>query len=320
MTRRDDVWALTAYYNPAGYASRRINYRKFRAHLDMPLLTVELSTSSHFELTPTDAEIIIQVTAKSVQWQKERLLNIGLARLPSNVSSVAWLDCDIIFANPNWINQVGEVLEDFPIMQCFSELIDLQKNALPDLSASANYAPSSYAVAYLMKNGLWSSDDFRPATGERLLRTRCWGLAWAGRREFLERHGFYDAMILGGGDRALAYAAFGHFDHFIHYTCLNKQRANHYMKWAGPFFNEVQGRVGLIEGRLFHLWHGAIEDRRWGKRDQELGALDFDPARDLELSETGVWEWSSACPQSVRDYVRNYFGLRFEDGRVSTLT
>src|SRR5712691_2606320 len=187
MRRRDDVWALTAYYNPAGYASRRINYRKFRAHLDMPLLTVELSTSGHFELAPTDAEIIIQVPAKSVLWQKERLLNIGLARLPSNVNSVAWLDCDIIFGNPNWLAQVSEILVDVPITQCFSEMIDLEKDAFPDQSASTTYVRSGYSIAYLMKTGLWSLDDFRPPTGQRSRRGLC-GLAFAGRREFLERH------------------------------------------------------------------------------------------------------------------------------------
>ena len=41
--------------------------------------------------------------------------------------------------------------------------------------------------------------------------TRVWGggLAWAARREIVEKYGLYDAMIAGAGDRAMAYAMFG---------------------------------------------------------------------------------------------------------------
>lgn len=314
MTRFGDIWGLTSYYNPIGYTSRRINYKKFRAHLDVPLLTVELSTSGSFELEPGDADILIRAEAKSIMFQKERLFNIGLAQLPSNADYVVWLDCDMIFGSRGWVSQIGDVLADFPITQCFSELVDLEKDADPDLSASAAYDPSSYAVAHLMKKGLWSPDDFRPPSSRRLRRGAVGG-ALAGRREFLERHGFYDAMILGGGVRALACAAFGRFDDFIHTACLNKPRINHYLKWAEPFYKELQGMVGSIEGRLFHLWHGAIDDRRYVERHRELGTLDFDPARDLVLNGTGAWDWSNACPQNVRSLIENYFKSRFEDGR-----
>jgi hypothetical protein len=37
------MWAITSYFNPAGYKLRLSNYRKFRANLGTPLVTVELS-------------------------------------------------------------------------------------------------------------------------------------------------------------------------------------------------------------------------------------------------------------------------------------
>ena len=121
MARTGPVWALTTYYNPAGYRSRLLNYKEFRRRLNVPLLTVELSTSGEYELHESDAEIMVRVPANSVLWQKERLLNIGRDRLPEEARFVAWLDCDIIFQDSAWSEKVPAVLENTLIAQCFSD-------------------------------------------------------------------------------------------------------------------------------------------------------------------------------------------------------
>ena len=85
----DDVWAITCYFNPVGYRSRLANYRVFRRHLSVPLVTVELAYDAEFHLDRDDAEIMIQVRGGDVLWQKERLLNIALAALPRACRTVA---------------------------------------------------------------------------------------------------------------------------------------------------------------------------------------------------------------------------------------
>jgi len=42
--------------------------------------------------------------------------------------------------------------------------------------------------------------------------------------------------------------------------------------------------------------------------------FDFDPYGDIATAEAGPWRWSSAKPQ-MHQFVRSYFGTRFEDGR-----
>jgi hypothetical protein len=54
------LWAITSYFNPAGYRTRLENYRRFRAHLTVPLVTVEASFDGRFELGPADADILVQ--------------------------------------------------------------------------------------------------------------------------------------------------------------------------------------------------------------------------------------------------------------------
>ncbi|HEY8118550.1 MAG TPA: hypothetical protein VIE91_04865, partial [Methylophilaceae bacterium] len=54
-------WAVTSYFNPAGWQRRRHNYNTFRHHLSIPLLTVEFSSDGQFELGPQDADLLIQI-------------------------------------------------------------------------------------------------------------------------------------------------------------------------------------------------------------------------------------------------------------------
>jgi hypothetical protein len=314
MTPAGPVWALTTYYNPAGYRRRLLNYKEFKKRLNVPLLTVELSTSGSYELSESDADILVRVPANSILWQKERLLNVGIEKLPPEARFVAWLDCDVIFHDGDWFRKVPSVLESMLITQCFSDFIDLPKDILPE-SLEVMPEPDGHSVAHLVSSGLWSIEDFRPPTTIEV-RYGAPGLAWAGRREVIQSLGFYDAMILGSGDRALASAAYGRFDDAIFTARLSPERARHYLRWAEPFYAQVQGRVGVIEGRLFHLWHGDLEDRRYLQRHKDLAQLNFDPNSDIRIGKDGPWEWTTTSSKKVRDLVRDYFKSRHEDGRL----
>src|SRR5262249_19120239 len=89
------LWAVTCYFNPAGYRTKRENFRTFRRHLGLPLLAVEQGLGGRFELGPDDADVLVRVPGGDVLWQKERLLTIGIRALPRECELLAWVDCDI---------------------------------------------------------------------------------------------------------------------------------------------------------------------------------------------------------------------------------
>jgi hypothetical protein len=91
------------------------------------------------------------------------------------------------------------------------------------------------------------------ATPGALLRRSTSGLAWASRRDTLGRHGLYDACIIGGGDKAVLAAALGVPNHFAQALEMNPRRTEHYLAWAGPYFNTIRGRVGHSLGDLSSL-------------------------------------------------------------------
>ena len=66
--------------------------------------------------------------------------------------------------------------------------------------------------------------------------------------------------------------------------------------WAKPFFADVQGQVGYVDGSVVHFWHGSVAKRRFGDRLQWLTRHGFDPALDLRASADGIWEWTGRNP------------------------
>src|ERR1700682_396499 len=111
------LWAITAYFDPFGIGHRRDVFRRFRRHLGVPLLAVELGFNNHFDLGPEDAEILIRVRGGSVLWQKERLLNLAVRALPAHVEGVVWTDSDVVFLREDWATAVQRRLQDFEMVQ-----------------------------------------------------------------------------------------------------------------------------------------------------------------------------------------------------------
>src|SRR5919204_6369439 len=114
---QQDLWAITSYFNPMGYRRKLANFKVFREHLTIPLVAVELAYGRDFELGASEAEIIVQLRGGDVLWQKERLLNLALQALPASCRKVAWLDCDLVFASPDWAERTSQLLEQFMLVQ-----------------------------------------------------------------------------------------------------------------------------------------------------------------------------------------------------------
>jgi hypothetical protein len=306
------LWAVTAYFNPVGYARRRANYRAFRRHLVVPLVTVELGFDGRFELVAEDADILVQIHGEDLMWQKERLLNVALGHVPPGPDGIAWLDCDVVFGDDDWAARTARALDEACLVHLFRHRRDVGRGADPERLDIREHPPTSESAVHRLARGQSAPEDLCSSDAP-LERRSTLGLAWACRREVLDAHGLYDACILGSGDRAITCAALGEFDYGARALLMNAQQAVHYRSWAAPFHAAVRGRVGCIEGDVFHLWHGDTRLRRYGARHRGIAEFDFDPSTDIALAPGGPWRWSS--PKSaLHDYVRDYFASRQEDG------
>jgi hypothetical protein len=302
-----ELWGITCFFNWNRSRRRLANYRLFRQHVQVPLVTVELSFGGEFELQPGDADLLVQLRGGALLWQKERLLNIALKALPSECRKVVWMDGDTIVAADDWPARVSRALDECPIVQPYDRLFHLE----PGADAPNPGARPAASLAYGIRSGQPAADCLKWNPRPEL-RNLSRGSMWAARRELLDEHGFFDACIVGGADKAIACAAYGLQEALPRLHAMNERQREYYLAWAEPFSRAVSGSVTCVQADVFHLWHGAAADRRYRERHEGLQPFAFDPGRDIAIGENGVWHWSSDKPL-LHDYVERYLAGRKEE-------
>lgn len=306
---RSKLCAITSYFNPMRNKYRKSNYSAFRKHLNVPLITVELSFNGHFDLVPEDADVLVQLVGGDVLWQKERLLNIALRYLPGWCSTVAWLDNDIAFLDPLWAIKAEARLAHYSILQLFTTVHDLRQGTYLDSFPYVNdYQCTRQSFVFMLNKGRITLDVMRKC-GCSMILGYSPGHAWAARRPILDRHGFYDALVLGSGDKAMLAAAYAQFHSLAQALCMTQKQKQHFFQWAQPYFASVQGNVGYLPGTLYHYWHGDLASRRYADRYKWFSTFDFDPTVDIATDELGCWCWASDKRQMKR-HVTEYFKSR----------
>jgi len=86
------------------------------------------------------------------------------------------------------------------------------------------------------------------------------------------------------------------------------------MQWGVAARDLVLTRLGVVPGRILHLWHGDLVDRRYSSIEREFRQLGFDPAAHLQKDENGLWEWSEQAPPRLKTWADRLFHGRNEDG------
>lgn len=284
------LWAVTSYFNPFGCPARKRNYHEFRRALGdhVPLLTVETTaTGVAGDLTAQDATMLVTVRGDCM-WQGERGWNIALKFLPPACTGIVFVDCDVIFPVEMWkATEAG--LQFVPVLQPYRTVQYLKADGSLDFS--------------------WEAAAHKPtdATFQQGVRVSH-GIAWALRRDVVDRHGFYERLILGGADAGLSAAVWGREALVPGRFLMDDVRAAHYLAWAKPLSQEISGVVGCHSSFITkHLWHGSEASRQYHARKKLL--VDFDPVQDVApASISGGLVWTqTARAQMLKAGVAAYF-------------
>lgn len=301
------VCVITSYFNPCRYSSRRKNYDKFIAGIKkagVPCYTIECAFGDDpFELPESD--FVLRVRASSVLWQKERLLNLMVSQLPDRFEYIAWLDCDILFKNENWANDLADTLDNFKVAQMFETCICLDKAGkyvVEPVATSFSKVTSQFPAAMSFQRY-----DVHGHTG----------YGWAMHRRLFKDVGLYEHAVSGSADHFMAHAIFNNFGFCIENALKHsKDQFDHFKAWGDKFYSHVQGSLGTVPGQIEHLWHGSKADRRYFLRMHEITDLGFNPYSDIMVLEGKPLEWSPEASDKLglKDYFSNYFLSRNEDG------
>jgi hypothetical protein len=291
FNRSDEVALITTHFNVAGFKSRTDTYAKWLPHLGSlaeSLHTTELVFNDDPPAIAT-AEHLPGTRSANALWQKERLINRTVQRLPPSIRYVAWLDNDIIIDQPDWLALSVEKLDaGADAVQLFSKLDYLDK------TLSRIQRSKAGAVANRMTKGKGGQP----------------GGAWIAKRELLDRiGGLPERCIVGAGDQAFFHAMMGDQDP-KYLTRLPTSLASQLRSWIQSVGNVA---VDYLDCRAVHIWHGADVNRQHRTRQQILTHHGFDPDADLLVDAKGLLSWSDNARPELIAAVKSYFKNRRED-------
>ena len=266
-------------------------------------------------------------------WQKERLLNLGIDSLPASVRYVAWLDCDVVFCDPDWASRAREALAHTGALQLFSEIAYLDASQTAALSrrttagvdadlrsyraaspvvGSARVAAESGADALVEAEVRGHTRP--PGASFRLPRNP--GMAWAAHRSQLAATRLFERAVVGSGDLFFLFAALGR----AHRWLAEARRlgygylaASRYPDWADAVYAWLAGEVGFLEAPALHLYHGELGDRSYKERHGRFNALGIDIERDIVADRGEPLRFARREP-TWQSFMSGYFASRREDG------
>jgi len=286
----DNFAVITCHWNPANWQSIRRNYQRFLHEMDWwgaPVFSAEIayegqtwaSEATTFKISGTDANLV---------WQKERLLNYIVERLPEKYTKIAWIDADAIFLDPFWIEKTKTVLDEYPLVQLWHKWYSAgQHGELVDALISVGHMGRRYKAKQS-----WSP-----------------GGAWAGVRDLFP---IYDRHVVGSGD-ALCLEGWLGANYAQTQHCMTDAMRRHFESWALAAHAKTNGRVTTMLFDALHLYHGARKNRHYYERSQQITAAEFDPAKHVCVDENGLLAWTAAAPASLVQQSREYFTSRLED-------
>jgi hypothetical protein len=286
------------------YSSRKQNLK---------LITIELSiNNSPFVLKKEMSDILVQVKSNSVLWHKEQLLNIAIGHLPEDCDKICWLDCDLIFENDNWVNELSTKLDGpFVFVQPFEIITNLNEDH------TIGYSTLAYSNAINKEN-----------------KKGTVGFGWAAKLDFIKSlGGFYPFNIIGGGDKFVqiilkaanyinsrSIDELSKHDNMSRFNDAHKKHFISYLKvlhsFSPSFLKTINTKsVSFIKGTVFHLWHGNTRDRQYSARHDILKIHLFDPTKHIYFNTDNCLEWTDNAPIKLKKAVKKYFKTRNEDGK-----
>ena len=270
------------FFNPAKSKRMLMNYlycveKLKRAKL--PYYTLELVYGKE------EPEIVdaFHVWSKNAMFNKEQLCRLLERRMPWRFSKVVFLDADLVFTSSDWYTDTSKRLNTHEVVQPFSSAVWL------DITYTKATLERS-SVVYMNRTKTYNS-QYHP------------GFAWAFKRSWFRRYGFYEYAITGSGD-TMSTAAW-----------LGVEFPKGYLKSAfvrsfSDYRRMPKPTMTCTPGKVYHLWHGTHKNRKYVDRHQIVDGIP-DVQRIVRPNWSGVFE---VTDKNVEAKLRDYFTEREDDG------
>jgi hypothetical protein len=235
----------------------------------------------------TDA---FHLRGSSYMFQKENLCHLLEKRIPKYYTKLLFLDADLVFSDPDWYNNLSESLNTYEVVQPFT-------------------------------NALWLNLEYNNIIMQRITcvldkdKAECniqgahVGFAWAFQRSYFNEVGMFRYDITGGGD---SYCSMLYLNNrsYLKKDSAVKQCTN---EFNNMFNNSRRPSLNFLNGNIYHLWHGSIENRNYMCRRSLLNT-DNDITDILTETSDGILKFIDI---NINNKFYNFFMNRYDDGLSS---
>ena len=267
---QDVLYVVLPYFNYCGFKRRQELFIKF-VHEIQNVKGVRIVVSELVGPAPLPKLPVwkhVKNRSDSPVWMKEKLINVGIKNLPDEWKYVAWIDADITFLNPDWVQDTIEALQTNDIVQLFRTAVNLgPNNEAIKIDKGFGYMHTDSGTPYIKtdKYGYWHP-----------------GYAWACTRSAFKGMGssLLDWAILGSGDRHMAMAWIGR----VLDSCPGTIHLNYKIMLMEYQYKCKNFKVSYVPGTILHHWHGRFEDRKYKERWNVLIQHAFNPIEDITMS------------------------------------
>jgi glycosyltransferase involved in cell wall biosynthesis len=267
---RDVLYVVLPYFNYCGFKRRQELFIKF-VHEIQHVKGVRIVVSELVGPAPLPKLSVwkhVKNRSDSPVWMKEKLINVGIKNLPDEWKYVAWIDADITFLNPNWVQDTIEALQTNDIVQMFRTAVNLgPNNEAIKVDKGFGYMHAGSGTPYIKtdKYGYWHP-----------------GYAWACTRSAFRGMGssLLDWAILGSGDRHMAMAWIGR----VLDSCPGTVHMSYKVMLMEYQYKCKNFSISYVPGTILHHWHGRFEDRKYKERWNVLVQHAFNPIEDITMS------------------------------------
>jgi hypothetical protein len=234
---KKDMAIGLVYFNTLGAKRLLMNYLYTVEKLKLakiPYYTIEMYVHKK------DIADAIHVKTDAILFQKERLCRVLEKHIPSKYTKLLFMDTDIVYDNINWYNDISAKLDNFDIVQCYSNIY---------------YTDITYKK---IERVLYSSTAKR-AVDDKENGFGTPGGSWAFQRSWFNKIGFFEYDPTGGSDTYSVLLWRGN----------SVDNSQPYLKNA---LDEYKAKlknlpsICFVEGIIYHLWHGSMKNRQYQHR------------------------------------------------------
>lgn len=295
---RDDMAVLMVMFNPTGSIRIQQNWlfvwNKCRA-AGIPVFGAELLFPwQSVGLAPEFRTLTVRTD--SIMFHKEKLLSRLTAEVPPQYTKLCCIDCDVVFARPDWYDAVSAALDEVPVVQPYATCHWLAG----DLKTPIMSNPSAASQLDMIRAA--------HATGTTTRLTGHPGFAMAMRREIP----LCEWAVVGGGDAVFFRAVTGLVEEFA-----DARMAGLMSRVWVEYAPTVRGSIGVVDGAIFHMWHGPLSGRQYYDRYVKFMAalpVGIEDIRELLVENAdGVWTWRADVKNALNTMMLRYFAGRDDD-------